>query len=80
MKTMKQAIVFPAALAVIAALALLAAGCAMPSLDGPEKPAEAGVLRVSLGGDPARTLLPEIYEVTSLLYPDLYRCGRPRPG
>jgi hypothetical protein len=48
-------------------LFLLAAGCALPGLEPPAAP-EPGILRVTLGGDPARTLLPEHYEVTSLYY------------
>jgi hypothetical protein len=65
MKTMQRTLPFPAAL--ILGLALLAAGCAMPGLEKPAAP-EPGTLRVSLGADSKRTLLPETYKANSFYY------------
>jgi hypothetical protein len=69
MKTIQRTLPRPAALlsAMLLGLALLAAGCALPGLEPPAAP-EPGILRVTLGGDPARTLLPEPYAVDSLYY------------
>jgi hypothetical protein len=61
MKTIKKAIAF------LAVLSALAAGCVQPVLEEPAAPG-AGILRVNLDGGAQRTLMPSLYNVNSLYY------------
>jgi hypothetical protein len=65
MKIKLRAIACLIALASLSGLVL--GNCAMPALEKPAAP-EPGVLRVVLGGDSGRTLLPKTYELATLYY------------